>query len=359
MPKRIVICADGTWNTPDQKDRGEVCPSNVAKIAACIADRGSDGLRQMVYYDRGVGTEWYDRIRGGISGVGIAKNIKEAYRFLIENYEEGDELFFFGFSRGAYTVRSAAGLIRNSGLLLKANPARIDDAYNLYRRRDSKSHPASVESVLFRKTYSRAVRIKCIGVWDTVGALGIPVQEFDILNKFLGVEFHDVKLSSYVDNAFQALAIDEKRKAFAPSIWKQQEHATNQRLEQVWFSGVHTNIGGGYQNTGLSDIAFEWMRSKAESCGLVFDDRGLADVGIAVKRDWAGELRDSKKGLYTLICDYIRPIGAVTGGNETVHAEAIRRLEKDAGYKPENLQNYLSRAVPAKAADEKGENHKL
>ena len=109
MPKRIVICADGTWNKPDQKDRGQVCPSNVAKMAASIASRGSDGSLQMVYYDKGVGTNWHDKFRGGVSGVGISENIKEAYRFIIENFEDGDEIFFFGFSRGAFTVRSTAG----------------------------------------------------------------------------------------------------------------------------------------------------------------------------------------------------------------------------------------------------------
>src|SRR6266513_808409 len=111
MSKRIVICADGTWNTPDEKDHGKVCLTNVAKTALSIANKDSSGMQQLVYYDKGVGTDWYDHIRGGVSGVGISKIIKDAYQFLVDHFEDEDEVFFFGFSRGAYTVRSTDGFI--------------------------------------------------------------------------------------------------------------------------------------------------------------------------------------------------------------------------------------------------------
>jgi len=292
MAKRIVICSDGTWNIPDQMDHGEVRPSNVAKIALSVSPQGADGMPQKVFYDKGVGTEWYDKIRGGISGVGISQKIKEAYQYLIDCYEDGDEVFLFGFSRGAYTVRSTVGLIRNCGLLKRENARKIDEAYDLYRRRDDKSKPSSVEAELFRRTYSHDIRIKFIGVWDTVGALGIPVQKLDFLNHLLNVEFHDVNLSSYVDNAFQALAIDERREAFKPSIWERKDPDVKQRLEQVWFSGVHSNVGGGYENSELSDITFEWMREKARSCLLGLDDRSFQDLNIELRPEWDGILRD-------------------------------------------------------------------
>lgn len=358
MPKRIVICCDGTWNTPDQKDRGEVRPSNVAKIALSVAPQDGNGMAQLVYYDKGVGTEWYDRIRGGMSGEGISKNIRQAYAHLAEHYEEGDEIFLFGFSRGSYTVRSTAGLIRNSGLLRRENLDRLDDAYKLYRRRDDKSHPASVEAELFRKSYSRETEITFLGVWDTVGALGIPIERLEITNKILdllhGIQFHDIGLSQIVKNAFQALAIDERREAFKPCLWEQQPHAKDQgqRLEQVWFAGVHTNIGGGYQCSGLSDCAFEWMRDRAQECGLAFDDSVFARQKISVTpkwEGWKGELRNSKTGMYTLIPDYLRPIGNTANANETVHDTAVTRfnqyLDPQTGepYHPENLKLYLSR----------------
>lgn len=345
MPKRIVICADGTWNSPDQKDGGELHPSNVTKTALCIAPYDKNGKPQIVFYDKGVGTEWYDRIRGGVSGVGISRKIKQAYCFLVDNYENGDEVFLFGFSRGAYTVRSTVGLIRNCGLLHKENCDKIESAYDLYRRRDDKSHPAAIEAVLFRKTFSREIPIKFIGVWDTVGALGIPVKNLDVFNRLLNIEFHDVKLSSIVENAFQALAIDEMREPFQPCIWEQQNQTMGQQqMEQVWFTGVHSNIGGGYADSGLSDIAFLWMNDKAAACGLEFDCSALETQNIEITPRWDGILRDSKTFFYKLFSDYIRPIGKAQSGNESVHPYAKKRFDDDSQrYKPKNLREYFGK----------------
>lgn len=344
MSKRIIICSDGTWNTPDQKDRGEVRPTNVTKMALSVASKGTDGKIQIVFYDKGVGTGWgLNRWIGGMFGTGISKNIEDAYRFLIETYKVGDEIYLFGFSRGAYTVRSTAGLIRNCGLLKKEHADKFKDAYKLYRRRDDKSRPNSVEAQLFRKSYSHEVRIKFIGVWDTVGSLGIPLDGLRFINKLLRLEFHDVKLSSYVDNAYQALAIDERRKPFLPAIWEKQKHAINQKVEQVWFAGVHSNVGGGYEDTGLSDIAFLWMKEKAELCGLSFDDTALRQLGILIAPNWNGKLRDSKTGFYRLTGDHIRSIGRKERAEESVHSCAVIRYEKNPAYKPENLTEYLSK----------------
>lgn len=341
MPKRLVICCDGTWNLPDQKDRGQVRPSNVAKIALAALAQDASGTAQRIFYGKGVGTELgLNRLFGGAFGVGLSSNIREAYRYLIENYETGDELFLFGFSRGAYTARSLAGLIRNCGLLRREYADRYDQAYKLYRRRDSYSRPSSIESQLFRKSYAHEIRIKFIGVWDTVGALGIPVRGLRFVNRLMGLEFHDVKLSNYVDHAYHALAVDEKRKPFMPTLWQQQPHAPGQKMEQVWFAGVHTNIGGGYENSGLSDIAFLWMKQKAEAAGLAFDEDWIRDN---IHPDALGELRNSSTGLYKLSSAYHRPIGVKLAGNESVHPETMARYKKDAGYRPENLVTYLKK----------------
>lgn len=330
MSKRIVVCCDGTWNTPDQKDDGVVCPTNVTRLAMAVAPYAGDGRRQMLYYDTGVGTHWYDRIRGGVSGVGISRNILQAYRFLMELYGEGDDIFLFGFSRGAYTVRSLAGLLRNSGLLLPENLHRLDDAYRLYRRRDPESHPRAIESELFRRTYAREVRVHCIGVWDTVGALGIPA--FGMLNWLLNLEFHDVELGGHVDNAFQALAIDERRRAFEPCVWRKRDGACCQRLEQVWFAGAHSNIGGGYRDTGLSDIALTWMMERAGECGLEFDLAPLGCLGLGIRPDWNGRLVDSRTGLYRLVPEYVRPIEPADD-NTAVAPEAWQRFDADPAYR--------------------------
>jgi uncharacterized protein (DUF2235 family) len=337
MPKRIVICCDGTWNSPDQQQNGVPSPSNVTKVALCVAPVDAAGVEQRVFYDKGVGTGRFDRIRGGAFGYGIKRKILDAYNFLIANYSPGDELFFFGFSRGAYTARSTYGLIRNSGLLKREFTDKIPDAYDLYRRRDIASHPNGVESTLFRKSYSFEPRAKFIGVWDTVGALGLPVSKFF---KFLNYRwsFHDLQLSKTVDNAFQALAIDEKRKPFQPSVWDQDPKATGQVLEQVWFAGVHSNVGGSYSDTSLSDLALLWMVRKAEGCRLEFD---RAQLNSMLKPDPLGKMNESLTWYYKLFSGaYIRPIGAQS--KESVASTAVtRRDNPPSNYDPPNLSAYL------------------
>jgi len=340
--KRLVICCDGTWNRPDQVSDGKVCSTNVTKIAQAIAGRDASGVLQHVYYDRGVGTDWWDHLRGGAFGVGLSENIREAYQFLVTRYEPGDELWFFGFSRGAYTVRSLAGFVRNSGLLRREHAGQVDEAYALYRRRDADSNPRPIEAQLFRRTYTYEsegyeIRIKCIGVWDTVGALVIPIGILGAITRdVLHLQFHDVNLSSYVDNAFQALAIDEKRAAFRPSIWQQQPHAVGQRLVQVWFPGVHANVGGGYPDSSLSDIALLWMKDRTLECGLAFDD---GYVSRTVHAAPTGVLRNSRTGFYRVLPEFVRNIS--TSGRapafEDVHPSAYERMKRLPEYRPVNL----------------------
>lgn len=348
MPKRLVVCCDGTWNTPDQVDQGMPTQTNVTKVALAVALRDGNGVEQRVFYHKGVGTAAFDHWRGGALGSGLSKNVQDAYMFLVENYDPSDDIFLFGFSRGAYTARSTAGLVRNSGLLKRQYAGKLDEAYKLYRDRSKASHPTAVEAQLFRKSFSLEVRIKFIGVWDTVGALGIPVAGpgVQLINDHW--KFHDVKLSSYVDNAFQALAIDEHRKPFTSSIWEQQPHAVNQTLEQVWFAGVHSNVGGGYADTGLSDIALLWMARKAQGYGLALD---FAAANVAVGPDPRGTLRDSMTWYYKRLGELVRPIGAPRVDDESgqpvvtqesVADKAEARWKGDPNYRPDNLRNYLN-----------------
>lgn len=267
MNKRWIICADGTWNKPEQTEQGVPTPTNVIKLAAAILPFDDKGITQTVCYHPGVGSGGIlDHWVGGISGYGISRNIRDLYLSLVLNYVPGDELFLFGFSRGAYTVRSLAGLIRNCGILKDNHVEKYQEAYDLYRDRTDKTHPNATISIEFRSQYAWPdFNIKFIGVWDTVGKLGIPLP-FHIRNKWC--EFHDVTLSSYVDYAYQALAIDERREPFIPCIWTKQPTSKHQLLEQAWFPGVHSNVGGGYEDTGLSDCALDWMWRRAEKCGL-------------------------------------------------------------------------------------------
>jgi len=339
--KRIVICCDGTWNRPDQVHDGKLCASNVTKLARCVLPVDSGGIQQLVFYDKGVGTGRFDRLLGGAFGWGIKRKILDAYRFLIINYEPGDELFFFGFSRGAYTVRSTFGLIRNSGLLKPEFEHKLMDAYALYRRRDDASHPDAVESELFRRSFSEQPRAKFIGVWDTVGALGLPVGGLlQFINKRWS--FHDMTLSSRVDNAFQALAIDELRKPFQPSIWDQNAKPSDQVLEQVWFAGVHSNVGGSYPQTGLSDVTLLWMIAKAKACGLAIDHSCMVTVN-SPQPDPFGAIYNSQTVWHKIagLGDYVRPIGQRV--KESAASTAVERLANPATkYQPPNLKDFLA-----------------
>lgn len=341
--KRLIVCCDGTWNTPDQMDRGVQRPSNVVRMARMIRPQADDGVVQKVYYDRGVGTgDVIDQLFGGAFGIGLRHNILEAYEFLCSCHEPGDELWFFGFSRGAYTVRRVAGMLRKCGL----PPAGLDErarkeaavrAYNLFLQRETAAEGGadSPDAIALRQAFgSEPLAVHFIGVWDTVGAHGIG----GVLGQFAGkTRFHDCVLSSSVRHARQALAIDEQRAAFRPTLWQQTARGVEkgQTLVQSWFAGAHSNIGGGYEDRGLSDITLHWMAAHAEQCALAFDPSWRTHLAP----DVFGELRDSRSGLYKLLPAAPRVMGAHQyGGTEKIHQTPFERLQRDpAPYQPENL----------------------
>ena len=357
MGKRIVVCCDGTWNTPDKtksiiasgnKKIRIPCATNVVKIALAVRSVSNiDGKKQLTYYDPGIGTSgWFlERWFDGATGYGISKNIIQAYKFLLLNFEIGDELFLFGFSRGAFTVRSLAGLIRNSGILKINEVSLIKRAYKLYKSRSPSTHPNEKEARLFRKTFAVAdiIPIKYIGVWDTVGALGNPLFLNTVFSKIslsiVGNQFHDTDLSSTVSYAYQALAIDEKRRQFKPTLWQKREPSDKnnyytEELEQVWFKGVHSNIGGGIESTGLSDIALKWMLGKAKKCNLDFDE-------IDTTEDASEKIKESRKGFYRLMPPLYRKIGVKPNGFESVDITAKNQFFENNKYKPRNLKEYF------------------
>ena len=340
--KRIAIFCDGTWNTPDESKDGKLCQTNVAKMANALLPKSVDRTSQLLYYDTGIGSEGnlIKRTFDGATGNGITENILQGYRFIIGNYEPGDELFLFGFSRGAYTVRSLSGLIRNSGILKPEYTDQITRAYKIYRSRKADLQPRAIEATLFRKTFAveESTIIKFIGVWDTVGSLGNPLMLRGILSK--SNQFHDTGLSSRINYAFHALAVDEKRKNFEATLWHQQPDSGGQVLEQVWFPGVHSDVGGGYPESenGLSDISLQWMLEKAQSCKLSFGPIKLNPDPMSIKHE-------SYTGFYTLQTKLLRPIGLVSpkegDTNESVHPSVIERYKKDEKYRPQNLVDYL------------------
>ncbi|MEX0928721.1 MAG: DUF2235 domain-containing protein [Balneolales bacterium] len=350
--KRLILCCDGTWNRADRV-HDNVPPTNVVKMTYRIAARDGD-IPQVVYYGHGVGTgNIIDRYTGGAFGHGLEDNILDAYRFLVVNYEEGDEIFLFGFSRGAFTARSLSGLIRNCGILKRASAGNYRKALNLYQKQGKgPDHP---ESVAFKKKHSvcggKDIRIKFIGVWDTVGALGIPFVGFHRFTR-RRYRFHDTKLSSLVEYAYQALAIDEHRAPFKPSLW-QLKPKPDQTIEQVWFCGAHADVGGGYPSTSLSDITLDWMISKARIAGLVFDETAVQAFPFAP--DPLGKLHNSKQGLYRLgrsvdrvICKAANSLHDPGDTAKLLHESVLVRWEKDPAYRPAPLRKFFARIRDAR-----------
>jgi uncharacterized protein (DUF2235 family) len=372
LSRQVVVCCDGTWNEPDELRDGVAAPTNVAKLALGIA---IDADRQLLFYEPGVGTSPDERVLGGAFGYGLSRNIRNCYRFLAENYQPKDRLFLFGFSRGAYTARSLAGLIRNCGILKGENIDQVDEAFAFYRDRTSHTHPSSLASQIFRRMYSHPDDdIHFIGVWDTVGALGIPSElpGWGALAKhFSGWEelwgFHDTELSSHVHFAYHALAIDEKREPFKPTLWTQSYPAAGQTVQQVWFAGVHTDTGGGSRHAALSDIALLWMVQRAQECGLMIESGRLqlgapvgvgeagapagagdataaAGAGQAIAPDYRGPIVDSFHGFWKEVGAYHRleKLSVEGAPGQSIASSAARRLhDRVDGYSPPGLQHYL------------------
>ncbi len=263
MGKRIVFCADGTWQAP-------VNNTNVYRLYKALTV-ASD---QVTFYDDGVGADatGLDRILDGAFGQGILQKIQDGYTKISHVYESGDEIFLFGFSRGAYTVRALAGMIMACGVPTGAfSDDCVTQAFAAYR------DPANRASILagLKACGFGPATIQMIGVWDTVGSLGIPAIFGQVDYKKYG--FLDTSLNPYIKNAFQCLALDEKRAQFPATLWDG-DPAPGQAVEQVWFSGCHGDVGGGTAQGGgvdagtrLCDITLGWMISKAQRTGITVD----------------------------------------------------------------------------------------
>lgn len=279
-PKRLALFFDGTWNAADSK--GD--ETNVARLARAVRANSGD-KPQIALYLRGVGTSgpWLRQVLDGATGGGVDDNIRAAYMFLGQNYlpdEPGhrpaDEIYLFGFSRGAFTARSLAGFIATCGLLKRNHLGLIRQAWAYYRSRTPGRSPQDF-NLRFGGTaadpINHAPRIRFVGVWDTVGALGIPQSLIDPAAA-ANYEFHDTSPSGIIDRGRHALAIDEQRDSFVPTLWTQPiPPGTN--IQQVWFPGVHSDVGGGYGQSDLAMIPLRWMADEAAAAGLALDETML------------------------------------------------------------------------------------
>lgn len=329
--KRLVICCDGTWNTPEQEDRGELAPTNVARLRNCVAP-ADDDTEQLVYYHPGVGTEGskLKQLAGGAWGAGLGKNIQSAYHWLCHRYETGDEIYLFGFSRGAFTVRSLAGMVGACGLLaFPEEPAdreevarrwsRVRAAYeDGYRERD-----ADWAGDWPRHDDGTPPPIRFLGVWDTVGALGIPddLVLLNLLDDSAAWGFHDTTLGADVETARQALALDERRASYTPTLWTGLDDGRD--VKQMWFSGAHSDVGGGYADDGLSNVTLSWMIEEAAAAGL----RSREDMVEQVRPDAHGTVHDSLRGLFKALRSRPRATPHVAPQSPDIHESVVRRQE--------------------------------
>jgi uncharacterized protein (DUF2235 family) len=391
-PRRIVLCLDGTWNnTYSRKHRSDghtvLKPTNVLKLCRAVRPTSmADEREQLIYYDIGVGSlaeypglanrllSLVDRVLGGLLGAGFETNIEDALNFLVLNHREGDAVFIFGFSRGAATARALTRFLDwAQGLPTKRDSYYLPQLFRAYiksrglrdcdevlaeinrEREGEKRHLRSLDP--FQK-----IEIEYLGVWDTVMALGSRLRAIGAGTSITSKSFHvDRQPARCVRHARQALAIDEVRYDFRPEIWT--DHAPDQVMEQRWFAGVHSNIGGGYVDDGLANLAFHWILDGAKDDGLDVD-KGFAGIFHGFPQD---RLYRSESLIYRIF-DGLRwqfgrgrrrLVDNSAAANLTLSPSVIHRLRanpfglnKDGeirfpelrrqAYRPENLLRFLA-----------------
>jgi uncharacterized protein (DUF2235 family) len=331
MPRRIAFCADGTWDSIGND-------TNVYRLSKAILSIPGE---QYSFYDDGVGSDGtpLEKLLGGACGAGLFGKIKDGYSIISSVYEAGDEIFLFGFSRGAYTARSLAGMIAACGLPTRNPDSRlVEAAFQAYRDRE---HRAAVLATLDAYDLVKA-NMTMVGVWDTVGSLGIPAALGGVDPLIYG--FLDTALSPQIVNAFHAVAIDERRAEFPPTLWTSVP-AAGQTVKQVYFCGVHCDVGGGYSDdagsgTALSDITFSWMMSNARRLGLLFDAGVLSRYPSPIDKKAALDtLHDSWSPLWLFPKARQIDPGAVLANSVAIRCQEI------SSYRPGNLS--LAGGVPA------------
>lgn len=382
--KRIVLLCDGTWNRSDS-----ATPTNVVRFAQAMLLADPSGTAQVPVYVQGVGTgrgptptlQKLDALLGGAFGKGLMANIEEAYRHLVFNYAPGDEIFVLGFSRGAYTARSLTGFIRSTGILDRDALHRIPEAVTRYRTMgDDDTHPSSDASHSYRADISprvvtsqkeadwRAARglpeapllsIRYLGVWDSVGALGVPAH-VPVLGHWTArkYRFHDAALSSMVQSARHAIALDERRRSFAPTRWDNVNELNASSSSEIapyselFFAGDHGSVGGGGDITELSSIGLTWIIEGAQASGLSFDERILDN--IRAEQNSMGPLRNTttpSTGVIDRLTRW-RPLDRTGPENlEDLHSSVAERWNAEAKsegfrpYRPGSLRQVHERLV--------------
>jgi hypothetical protein len=411
MAKRIILLLDGTWNDSDfgAEDTNIVrirdiiartlwAENTVPTVTGTEPTEGRDSepvtpkvyanLTNIVFYERGVGTgAFLNRFFGGALGKGLSRNIRRAYKFLSFHYEPGDQIFVFGFSRGAFTARSLVGYLHAAGLLKRddCTPELEQQAWEFYRCSPNDRMPGLWSSLTPHMHDRSSLRVACLGVFDTVGALGIPFHQFRVFNRDTH-EFHDVELCAITDVNLHALAIDEQRQPFEPSLWRRSKFKNfKTAVEQVWFPGAHADVGGGYIEEerrvrdcidALDDLTLDWMLKRVKHYFSDFPVSGaawpqLSQTQLRQKalaeqhRSWIGAYLAWPRAFRSLNnapvpcrhVPYLPPFSEINIGrdrheeptDEMLHISALSRWKRqvtisrrDSTYAPKNLRNLLA-----------------
>ncbi len=332
MAKNIVLCADGTWNTP-HGPTACVTDTNVRKLYMCLQNADT----QLKYYDSGVGTDGtpLDHLTGGAMGEGLFQKVQDCYQFLSAVYDPGDKIYLFGFSRGAFTARSIAGMIAAFGVpSINLDNETVRRIFAAYREADPVKRRA-LKATLKDIYGLEDVTVEMVGVWDTVGSLGIPGIFFNLFNQhkygFLDTAIHDC-----IKHAYHAVSIDERRAQFKPTLWTDPSGgplANNTQVEQVWFPGVHADVGGSYAESQLADITLSWMLQKAKKHGLLLSPEAEAQNLVPPAKDVIGQQHDEWKFVPWGIPEH-RDVPA----NATMSNTVQMRLDQETDYAPTNLK---------------------
>jgi uncharacterized protein (DUF2235 family) len=356
--KRLAIFLDGTWNSIDSN-------TNVWRMRALCAAKSKDGKPQLVYYEVGV-----NGFLGGVFGQGLDENIRLAYEWLIENYNDGDEIFIFGFSRGAFTARSLAGLVALEGILKAGSPIGLTELFARYQKgneesiwtlkdKETSGDTSITDDEKWLLKYSQPAKVKVVGVWDTVGSVGVVAGNIPHISRSQ-FDYLQTGLFIPIQNGYHALAIDEHRSDFAPTLWTVRHPKDRPgppprlltNVEQRWFVGAHANVGGGYEHDLLNQAPLRWLMQKAESHGLSFRSEVTLD-GVALKAPIIDSYQSFGEGLYAKVSPaHYRPIGPEpdvrengthTNVNETIDVSVFQRWRADPEYRPRNLVEWAQR----------------
>lgn len=377
--KNIVLLSDGTGNSAAKANK-----TNVWRLYRALDLTNSD---QVAFYDDGVGTQRlkYVRVAGGAFGIGLSKNVRDLYEFLCRNYDpdKTNHIYMFGFSRGAYTVRQLAGLVTKCGIIgkrardgstLTANRMRkvVRQFHRIYRRgyrtsltkrlRDTEALSLRRDKAIceLQDAYNCIPNpeIEFIGVWDTVDAVGLPFDSLvGLWNGMLyPFRFPDQNLSSRVKKACHAVAIDDERKTFHPVLWNEENEKEKEkdRIEQVWFAGVHSNVGGGYPDDTLAHVSLKWMIERLEAHDKKHRIQGLRLLPherdkLLGRRDVHGKLYESRSGrsryyrykprdIYALCHVKKPPEQRVIINNPKIHESVFQRIQDGANaYAPPGI----------------------